>query len=99
MTKYIEKGQILLRKFTVSQESEYARGWNDGLEAVAQNAPDADVVPAVRGRWVLKETVHFGLKEYKCSKCSDDEYWKKYYCRGNETYCPNCGADMRGEST
>ena len=48
MPKYIEKGQILLGKFTVTQESEYARGWNDGLEAVAQNAPAADVVPVVR---------------------------------------------------
>ena len=48
MPKYIEKGQILLGKFTVSQESEYARGWNDRLEAVAENAPAADVVPVVR---------------------------------------------------
>ena len=48
MPKYIEKGQILLGKFTVPQESEYARGWNDGLEAVAENAPAADVVPVVR---------------------------------------------------
>lgn len=56
--------------------------------------PADDVAHAVHGKWILKETVHIGLKEYMCSECSDDEYWKKYYCRGNEKFCPNCGAKM-----
>ena len=59
--------------------------------------PSADVRPIVRGKWILKETVHFGLKEYTCSNCQDDEYWEKYYCRGNESFCPNCGAMMMEE--
>lgn len=71
---------------------DYAAAWVE-----IAHAPAADVAPVVHGRWELKETVHFGLKEYKCSECSDDEYWKKYYCRGNETHCPNCGAKMDKE--
>ena len=53
-----------------------------------------DVAPVVHAKWILKETVHIGVEEYMCSECSGDEYWEKYYCRGNEKYCPNCGAKM-----
>lgn len=48
MPKYIDTDNILQGRFTFPQESEYARGWNDGLEAVAENAPSADVVSVVR---------------------------------------------------
>lgn len=55
MPKYIDTDNILQGRFTFPQESEYARGWNDGLEAVAENAPSADVVPVVRGEWKWQE--------------------------------------------
>ena len=41
--------------------------------------------PLPKGHWILKEDKH-----YYCSECNDMgvDYWD---------YCPNCGADMRGE--
>ena len=120
MPKYIEKGQILLGKFTAPQESEYARGWDDGLEAVAQNAPAANVVPVVRGEWEWQEewgtfpnTDAFHLRRYGwyCTSCGIElgEYLSKGighrieldddFAKPDLKYCPNCGADMRGEST
>lgn len=105
MPKYIEKGQILLGKFTVTQESEYARGWNDGLEAVAENAPAADVVPVMHGRWIKVKNPQWPAYEHdQCSVC---QWWNTKNAMIYEgrksgrslNFCPNCGADMRGEPT
>ena len=51
------------------------------------NIPAADVKPVVRGEW-MNDTRYSG---WTCSNCD--------YHDGNATdnYCPNCGADMRGE--
>ena len=101
MPKYIEKDQILLGKFTVCQESEYARGWNDGLEAVAQNAPAADVVPVVRGKFIeLDIDDETKPSKFQCSACLHTE--ELFMITPEELewkYCPHCGADMRGEPT
>lgn len=64
------------------------------VKGIILNIEQADVAPVVHGRWLPKETVHIGLKEYMCSECVD---WNKYYCRGDEKYCPNCGARMEQE--
>lgn len=66
----------------------------EAIKDVLKSVETEDVAPVVHGKWILKETVHIGLKEYMCSECTDDEYWEKYYCRGNEKFCPNCGAKM-----
>ena len=69
--------------------------------AAIKSIPAADVRPVVRGRWEKKIT---GKPEsggtlgyFVCSVCS---------CRvwataldGKLNFCPNCGADMRGEQT
>lgn len=49
--------------------------------------PAADVVERKTGKWIYEPTEPLG---YKCSIC------EKGSCRFN--YCPNCGADMRGEA-
>ena len=49
MDDYIEKRKALLAKFTVTQESEYAKGWNDAIDAIVKNSGDfTDVVKVVR---------------------------------------------------
>lgn len=46
--------------------------------------PSAD---AVQGEWIRHEL--FGNPWFTCSECS-------YHGRNDFNYCPNCGADMRG---
>ena len=53
-----------------------------------QIIPAADVRPVVRGRWE-----NFRGKP-RCSRCK--AVWPEDYYDHN--FCPNCGADMRGES-
>ena len=55
------------------------------------NAPTADVRENVRGEWIEQEDDYYHY--WECSECGfgvglDDI----------KNYCPNCGADMRGEA-
>ena len=49
-----------------------------------------------RGRW-LKLDMHRGMADHKCTACEQECYVPT--CMGEPMYafCPNCGADMRGE--
>ena len=53
-------------------------------------APTADVRENVRGEWIFQ----YEDKKYKrCSACG-----KTFYSiPATSNYCPNCGADMRGD--
>lgn len=61
------------------------------------NAPAADVVPVVHGRWV---TPHWHNRDYcyNCSKCGGEAMHREYQWARNGIYpiCPNCGARMDG---
>lgn len=46
------------------------------------------------GKWEKHYHSYFGLHQCVCSKCKEDEYWRKFYCYGCEKFCPNCGARM-----
>lgn len=72
--------------------------------AIGEVTP-ADVKPVVRGEWVdraderdLRRKWH----DYRCSKCSyaADDFisgTEDWWCEYEPNFCPNCGADMRGE--
>lgn len=51
--------------------------------------PAADVVERKHGKWELEP--EYGW--YICSACRDEVTVKS----GRTNYCPNCGADLRGE--
>ena len=55
--------------------------------------PAADVRPVVRGRWKDAMQSCHDSPHAKCSVCG--EYYWRYFKKFN--FCPNCGADMRGE--
>ena len=52
-------------------------------------APTIDAVPVVHGRWIEK------VGRAECSVCHD-ECWADSAMEYN--YCPNCGANMRGDT-
>lgn len=57
--------------------------------------PVADVRPVVRGRWVRHYCDEDGKPDgWACDKC------KEWYFFGpsKPNFCPNCGADMRGDT-
>ena len=68
--------------------------WGDVCDSIDRlnTIPAADVRPVVRGEWKTSYEA-FGLLPFclKCSKCNEATFIQY-------NYCPNCGADMRGEN-
>lgn len=62
-----------------------------------RTAPSVDAVPVVHGEWTTKRTLqHDG--EYYCSRCGFEAFWSwRRDAQSLTNFCPNCGADMRGE--
>lgn len=57
--------------------------------------PTADVRENVKGEWAEEyddDAAIFFKRRWVCSACGD------YQTYGKPKFCPNCGADMRGES-
>lgn len=76
----------------VFDEHEDDYGYLHGYwEEFIDNAPTADVRENVKGEWIFP----YGDKKYKrCSACG-----KTFYSiPATSNFCPNCGADMRGDN-
>jgi len=51
-----------------------------------------------KGKWIKHEPFDKGHKNCNvCIECSVCGIWFGYDCYARTNYCPNCGADMRGE--
>lgn len=71
---------------------------HDILKNCVKAAPTVDAVPVRHGKWIDKM-----VRDWHCSEC-DYEIAKvrKFdgYCYDDKpNFCPNCGADMREETT
>ena len=82
---------------------QHSNGFNTALVAVKC---DLDKVPSVtpkqkRGKWgekaVSDEKVIDEWQSARCSACGKYHTAPYMYYFNNYNYCPNCGADMRGE--
>ena len=61
-----------------------------------EDAPIADVAPVVHGQWIEPTHLYYGAKQYECSLCYSDTFWKKHSITEKYPYCPNCGCRMDG---
>ena len=98
MAEYIEREDALMNmmhKFhCYAEEGCNHPMYEHALDAI-QEIYAEDVAPVVHGRWetVIDHDELWGdMEYYKCSVCG------KMELRDAQTpFCPNCGADMRGE--
>ena len=77
---------------------------NDSPEQVGYSREDAadcirymdavDVAPVRHGRWIEPSRLYYGAKQYECSLCYSDTFWKKHSITEQYPHCPNCGAKM-----
>lgn len=81
-----------------SKEEDYTEGFNDGLDFAASFASTLPSVQPERktGKWVEHHEpfTWMGYAYWTCSECN---FGEKEENKTRSKYCPNCGADMRGD--
>lgn len=93
MAEYIERKAAIDVIMSEPTDAHYPSWYADKIEQISV----ADVAPVKHGQWIKGKS---GI--YECSYCgksapysTDSEYLIEYWPALN--YCPNCGADMRGD--
>ena len=71
----------------------YEAGYKRGkAETEAYLLRCGDETPVVHGKWVDRVPAMWGTQYATCTACGVRQTIAEY-----DAYCPNCGADMRGE--
>ena len=88
----------------IERESAIKSLLNDSPEQVGYSREDAadcirymdavDVAPVRHGRWIEPSRLYYGAKQYECSLCYSDTFWKKHSITEKYPHCPNCGCRM-----
>ena len=68
----------------------------NGVKIINQ-FPSSDVAPVKHGRWIEPTRLYYGAKQYECSLCCSDTFWKKHSITEKYPCCPNCGCRMDGD--
>ena len=94
MDEYIERGAAIKSLLNDSPEQVgYSR--EDAADCIRYMG-SADVDPVRHGRWIEPLRLHYGAKQYECSLCYSDTFWRKHSITVKYPYCPNCGCRMDG---
>lgn len=91
MKEYIEREKLIddiLHALLVVPSEDFLLPPEKDIVRMIKSEPAADVRKVVRGRWITKPYM-MGNTQY-CSRCGEN-YGMKH------NFCPNCGADMRGD--
>lgn len=82
----------------VSPHTAYKEGWNNGIDAIIENASTVDAEPVRHGQWIKVEDDYNNCL-YECSYCHT---WTSLPTEedsnGHIRYCWSCGAKMDGDS-
>lgn len=89
--EYIEREAVLRRKRKMSGADFGGDFWDEAVLCEdIWKIPKADVAEVKHGQWVYDHWC-----EFKCSECGSWSNSEPY--KGEENYCPNCGAKMDGK--
>lgn len=90
MRDYIERNRL---KTVI--EKNFGHGTISPILQLIDQQSTADVAPVVHGEWIKMDKRGNNVR---CSKCGNTLDLRGVNAgRGDANYCPNCGADMRGE--
>ena len=68
--------------------------FDETIDSVVNEQPTVDAAEVVHAKWVHDgRRIHNGVDWWHCSECNKTETGVGI----KSNYCPNCGADMRGE--
>ena len=90
-----------IRKIEASEYEVDVFDCNADLQLLLNDAPTVDAVEVVHGEWeecmVNDEPILEEWQSASCSSCGLYHTTPYMYNFKRYNYCPNCGADMRGE--
>lgn len=88
MAEYIDREALIaeFKRLKLGENSFIERVFADGVYAIIEQFPAADVAPVVHGRWVPFHSEAAGDIQY-CSAC-------EIGFDAKTDYCPHCGAKM-----
>ena len=94
MAEYIERNALIakFKRLTLGENSLVERLFADGVYAVIETFPAADVVEVVHGKWEPGNPICPVCGENKF-KDLDADVWADWQPK----FCPNCGARMDKE--
>ena len=97
MAEYIDREALIaeFKRLKLGENGLIEKVFADGVYAVIERFPAADVAPVVHGHWVNHKKLHGFVY---CSACKDVYLDKEWLRDGKWGYCPNCGAKMDGEA-
>lgn len=100
MAEYIEKQAAIeaMKHLPHEYQTKEQRARTGGIAAcqmVVSSLPPADVRPVVRGRWIVHMSEMFPADStIECDQCHEEQS-----AFISDSFCPNCGADMREVGT
>ena len=105
MDEYIKKADVL--EYLSARRNQVLKSPLSTLDAkfevmeifdfVTHRVESADVTPVRHGQWIEPSRLYYGAKQYECSLCYSDTFWKKHSITEKYPHCPNCGATMELE--
>ena len=91
MARYIDADALFPGKILAVNTKNPMETVEDLMNRI-NNAPTIEARPVVRGEWLLR---HEGHGHYwECSACHTNPC---IYVTKDTNFCPNCGAEMRGD--
>ena len=97
----IKRCDKALSSFEISMKDEYAvkvekaslKHYRDILENLPSVQPERK-----KGEWIHKPDIYLDEQTWECSECGEPWIFiEGTPSENNANFCPNCGADMRGE--
>ena len=87
--EYIEREELIaeFKRLELGENSFIERVFADGVYAIIEQFPAANVAPVRRGRWLEEDGIQI------CSECGEEHEWEDY----RAPYCDTCGAKMNKE--
>ena len=84
--EYIEREALIseFKRLKLGENSFIERVFADGVYAIIEQFPAADVAPVRRGRSIEEDGIQI------CSECGEEHEWEDY----RALYCDTCGAKM-----
>lgn len=100
MQRLIDANALIEKAYWHGEHPTVDRLFAEGVDAVdvsdIEEAPTIEAEPVRHGRWIEPQRLYYGAKQYECSLCYSDIFWKKHSITDKYPHCPNCGCLMDG---